>query len=156
MWAPHDVPGGIRALGWDVRSRYSANRGETFSRRAVGHGGFTGTALWLDPSEDAFVLFLSNRVHPDGKGAVNALVGQIGTLAGKVLAPSGDIASAGPTEVGIDTLRRTDFPALRGAHVGLVTNATGSARDGARTIDLLRRAPGVELVALFAPDHGMT
>ena len=73
---PHDVPGGIRAVGWDVRSRYSANRGETFSRRAVGHGGYTGTALWMDPEEDAFVLFLSNRVHPDGKGAVNALVGQ--------------------------------------------------------------------------------
>jgi hypothetical protein len=32
---PHDVPGGVRALGWDVRSRYSANRGDSFSRRAV-------------------------------------------------------------------------------------------------------------------------
>ncbi len=155
MMSPHDVPGGIRALGWDVRSRYSANRGDTFSRRAVGHGGFTGTALWMDPEENAFVLFLSNRVHPDGKGSINALVGQIGTLAGKVFAPAQEQEHEGPSEVGIDVLRRTDFAALRGSHVGLVTNATGSASDGARTIDLLRGAPGIELVALFAPEHGL-
>ena len=86
MLAPHDLPGGIRALGWDMQSSYSANRGQSLSRRAVGHGGYTGTALWIDPQKDLFVLFLSNRVHPDGKGAINALAGQIGTLAGESLA----------------------------------------------------------------------
>jgi uncharacterized protein YbbC (DUF1343 family)/CubicO group peptidase (beta-lactamase class C family) len=167
MMARHDVPGGIRALGWDVRSRYSVNRGESFSRRAVGHGGFTGTALWMDPEEDAFVLFLSNRVHPDGKGSVNALVGQIGTLAASALAPVGErpyvlaanVEDAGsartPVDVGVDVLRQTDFSELRGAHVGLVTNVTGAAHDGSRTIDLLRAAPDVTLVALFAPEHGL-
>jgi uncharacterized protein YbbC (DUF1343 family) len=168
MMARHDVPGGIRALGWDVRSRYSLNRGEGFSRRAVGHGGFTGTALWMDPEEDAFVLFLSNRVHPDGKGSVNALVGQIGTLAANALSPiaepSNVLASAmaedggpvgRPVDAGVDALRKADFSALRGAHVGLITNVTGAARDGSRTIDLLRTAQGVTLVALFAPEHGL-
>src|SRR6185295_4347663 len=79
MFAPHDVPGGIRSPGWDVQTAFSVNRGDTLSRRAVGHGGFIGTVFWIDPEYDLFVLFLSNRVHPDGKGTVNALAGQIGT-----------------------------------------------------------------------------
>jgi len=85
MLAPHDVPGGIRALGWDMQSAYSNNRGTSLSRRAVGHGGYTGTSLWLDPEQDLFVIFLSNRVHPDGKGSINALAGAIATLAGSTL-----------------------------------------------------------------------
>jgi CubicO group peptidase (beta-lactamase class C family) len=48
---------------------------------AVGHGGFTGTVIWIDPGLDLFVIFLSNRVHPDGEGNVNALAGEIGTVA---------------------------------------------------------------------------
>ena len=39
MLAAHDVPGGIRALGWDIQSAYSNNRGTALSRRAVGHAG---------------------------------------------------------------------------------------------------------------------
>ena len=68
MIDPWHGPGGYRSLGWDVRSVYSGNRGESFSPRAFGHGGFTGTSLWIDPELDLFVIFLSNRVHPDGKG----------------------------------------------------------------------------------------
>ncbi|MFO1040964.1 MAG: serine hydrolase domain-containing protein [Planctomycetaceae bacterium] len=67
----------IRGAGWDMKSRYSSNRGTRFSEKAFGHGGFTGTALWIDPGTDLYVIFLSNRVHPAGKGAVNPLAGQI-------------------------------------------------------------------------------
>ncbi len=160
MLAPHDVPGGIRALGWDVRSGFSANRGELFSRRAVGHGGYTGTALWLDPEEDLFVLFLSNRVHPDGKGSVNALAGRIATIAGERFGRAPETngepaAKNGAVELGIDVLASEHFARLQGARVGLITNASGRAGDGSRTVDLLRRAPGVTLVALFAPEHGL-
>ena len=44
---------------------------------------------------------------------------------------------------GIDVLARDGFAALKGKRVGLVTNHTGRARDGATTIDLLHTAPGV-------------
>lgn len=81
MTTPVETPGGLRGLGWDMRTGYSSNRGELFSDRAFGHGGFTGTALWIDPQLDLFVIFLSNRVHPDGKGSVNPLAGRIGTIA---------------------------------------------------------------------------
>jgi uncharacterized protein YbbC (DUF1343 family) len=160
MLAPHDVPGGIRALGWDVQTSFSVNRGDSMSRRAVGHGGFTGTVLWIDPASDLFVLFLSNRVHPNGAGATNALAGQIGTIAGKLFGPPVDrgeaVARAGTVELGIDVLRDAQFDKLQGAHVALVTNASGRASDGIRTVDLLRQAPGVTLVALFAPEHGLS
>jgi CubicO group peptidase (beta-lactamase class C family) len=90
MTSPHTVPGGVRALGWDMRTRYSSNRGESFSPRAFGHGGFTGTTLWIDPELDLFVIFLSNRVHPDGKGLVNPLAGRIGTITADAIAKPAD------------------------------------------------------------------
>jgi len=75
-----------RGLGWDVLSGYSSNRGAGMSDTAFGHGGFTGTGIWIDPQSDLFVIFLSNRVHPDGKGSVNLLIGAIGSIAVKELA----------------------------------------------------------------------
>ena len=81
MQTSQDVSSGVRTLGWDRRTGYSSNRGDLFSEQAFGHGGFTGTALWIDPVQEMFVIFLSNRVHPDGKGSVNALAGRIGTIA---------------------------------------------------------------------------
>jgi CubicO group peptidase (beta-lactamase class C family) len=81
MSRPVPVPSGLRALGWDVRTGYSINRGELMSASAFGHGGFTGTGMWIDPELDLVVIFLSNRVHPDGKGQVNPLIGRIGSIA---------------------------------------------------------------------------
>lgn len=81
MTQPVAVPSGLRALGWDVQTGFSVNKGELMSPSAFGHGGFTGTGLWIDPELDLFVIVLSNRVHPDGKGLVNPLIGRIGTIA---------------------------------------------------------------------------
>ena len=71
----------LRSLGWDKQSGYSSNRGKSMSESAFGHGGFTGTAIWIDPELKLYVIFLSNRVHPNGKGSVNSLAGEIGTIA---------------------------------------------------------------------------
>jgi CubicO group peptidase (beta-lactamase class C family) len=80
MRSSQKVSSGLRTLGWDRQTGYSSNRGDLFSSSAFGHGGFTGTALWIDPEQEMFVIFLSNRVHPDGKGSVNSLAGRIGTI----------------------------------------------------------------------------
>ena len=56
---------------------------------------------------------------------------------------------------GIDVLEREGFKRLAGMRVGLVTNHTGRNRAGKPTIDVLRDAPGVKLVALFSPEHGI-
>lgn len=81
MTTARSVSSGKRGLGWDMKTGYSTNRGTTMSDRAFGHGGFTGTALWIDSETKLFVIFLSNRVHPNGKGMVNPLAGRIGTIA---------------------------------------------------------------------------
>ena len=73
--------GETRGLGWDMNTAFSTNRGELFPLGSFGHTGFTGTGIWLDPTSNTFVVFLSNRVHPDGKGDVTALRGQIATIA---------------------------------------------------------------------------
>ena len=81
MTRPRDIGGHRRGLGWDKQSGYSRNRGELMSDKAFGHGGFTGTAMWIDPELDLYVIFLGNRLHPDGVGEVNDLAGRIGTMA---------------------------------------------------------------------------
>ncbi|MFN9373122.1 MAG: serine hydrolase domain-containing protein [Planctomycetaceae bacterium] len=78
----------LRGLSWDRQSRYSHNRGQGWSEAAFGHGGFTGTVLWIDPERDLFFVFLSNRLHPDGKGEVNRLAGEIGTIVSELGRPS--------------------------------------------------------------------
>jgi uncharacterized protein YbbC (DUF1343 family) len=64
--------------------------------------------------------------------------------------------SAVPTvKPGIDVLRDRNFDILKGKRVGLVTNATGITSDLQSTIDVLFNAPGVKLVALYSPEHGV-
>jgi CubicO group peptidase (beta-lactamase class C family) len=79
MIRPEDVPGGKRAPGWDSRTGYSTQRGIHLSEKAVGHGGFTGTSMWIDPERGLFIVLLATRLHPDGKGVVNPLFGAVAT-----------------------------------------------------------------------------
>jgi uncharacterized protein YbbC (DUF1343 family)/CubicO group peptidase (beta-lactamase class C family) len=72
--------GAARGLGWDIATSFSSNRGDLFPLGSFGHTGFTGTSIWIDPASDSFVIFLSNRVHPDGKGDVGPLRGRIASI----------------------------------------------------------------------------
>ena len=84
MTTPRMTPRGTRTYGWDHQSPYSRNRGSNLSDEAFGHGGFTGTVLWIDPTKDLVFIFLSSRLHPDGEGSINSIAGEIATLIGKV------------------------------------------------------------------------
>jgi uncharacterized protein YbbC (DUF1343 family)/CubicO group peptidase (beta-lactamase class C family) len=166
----------LRGLGWDIDSSFSANRGELFPIGSFGHTGFTGTSLWIDPQSKVYVVFLSNRVHPDGKGDVTPLRARVATVAAAALLgpadrqapaaafarPSPDRASArpaapshAPTLTGIDVLVAESFARLKGKRIGLVTNQTGRSRTRASTIDLFASAKDPKLVALFSPEHGI-
>lgn len=57
------VPESSRAVGWDTM-RPSSSCGRRMSARAIGHTGFTGTSLWIDPERDLYFVLLTNRVHP--------------------------------------------------------------------------------------------
>ncbi|RLE69168.1 MAG: serine hydrolase, partial [Thermoprotei archaeon] len=52
-----------RGIGWELKTE-NASCGDLFSDASYGHTGFTGTSLWIDPREELFVVFLTNRVHP--------------------------------------------------------------------------------------------
>ncbi len=165
----------VRGLGWDISSSFSSNRGELFSTGSFGHTGFTGTSLWIDPRSNSYVVFLSNRVHPDGKGDVTPLRAKVATVAAAALGAVGDLAalprggftpavraperaaraSAAPTQAGIDVLSAEAFARLRGTRVALLTNQTGRTAIGTSTIDVLAAAPDVRLLALFSPEHGI-
>jgi uncharacterized protein YbbC (DUF1343 family) len=156
MTRPRAVPQagktGQRAYGWDVDTNYSANRGKLFPTGAsFGHTGFTGTSIWIDPGSDTAVIFLSNRVHPGGKGNVTKLRGEVATI----VAAAVKYGKREPFALGIDVLVAEEFARLKGRNVGLVTNHTGRDSQGRATIDLLHKAPGVKLVALFSPEHGI-
>lgn len=75
MTTPQSPPGedNWRGFGWDIRTRFSGNRGELFPVGSFGHTGFTGTSLWIDPHSKTFVVLLTSRLHPDGKGDVAQL-----------------------------------------------------------------------------------
>jgi uncharacterized protein YbbC (DUF1343 family)/CubicO group peptidase (beta-lactamase class C family) len=166
----------VRGLGWDIDSSYSSNRGELLPLGSFGHTGFTGTSIWIDPVTREFVVFLSNRVHPDGKGDVTPLRAKVATIAASAIAdaPSDaarargltgrDFGASGtppaktrpaPVQTGLDVLRAEGFGRFQGQRVGLVTNHTGRARDGATAIDLFFAAKDVQLVRLFSPEHGI-
>ncbi len=197
----------VRGLGWDIDTSFSSNRGELFPIGSYGHTGFTGTSIWIDPLSQAYVIFLSSRLHPDGKGDVTPLRARVATVAAAELsrqgarqsaelarlkpspagtssgsaaatasmgpagpgfsrgipltgrdfsvAPSAPVTSSDQVLPGIDVLARDRFAILQGKRVGLVTNHTGRSSDGATTIDMIHKAPGVQLVALFSPEHGI-
>lgn len=89
MTQPHTLADGTgcRGYGFDIDTPYSGARGDLFDKRTTfGHTGFTGTSFWIDPKHDCFVILLSNRNHPDGKGGVILSIRhQVATLAAKAL-----------------------------------------------------------------------
>lgn len=166
-------PGGYRALGWDALTGFSRNRGLTMSPQAVGHSGFTGTSIWIDPEFELFVILLSNRLHPDGHGGVVQLSGQVGTIAVDAITELPDDAEKTVSIVkektkrylknkpartlpGIDLLEQDRFSLLKGKRVGFISNHTGLTQDGRSIVSVLKDAPDVKLTALFSPEHGFS
>ncbi len=177
MWTPWPKPDSPRGLGWDVSSQYARPMGPYFPVGSVGHTGFTGTAVWMDPETRSYVILLTNRVHAGGNGTrriqelrtrvaatVGAeLFGGVITVARSIertfdmQAFAADRPGPAPAQVqsGLDGLVRQHFALLAGHTVGLVTNQTGIDASRRRAIDLLASAPGLRLAAIFSPEHGL-
>lgn len=153
LTTPVEVPRGQRTPGWDARTSYSGPRGRRFG--GFGHTGFTGTSLWVDPASQTAVVILSNRVHPTGKGNVGPLRSQIANIVGEAISKPPLPPGRSTVQTGLEVLKRENFKRLVGKRIGLVTNHTGVDSQGTSIIDLLHQAPGVKLVALFSPEHGI-
>ncbi|HWT79931.1 MAG TPA: serine hydrolase domain-containing protein [Candidatus Methylomirabilis sp.] len=63
FWRKSKLPDSTRALGFDTPSPRASQAGSRFGPRTVGHLGFTGTSLWIDPDREMIVVLLTNRVH---------------------------------------------------------------------------------------------
>lgn len=158
MGEKHLIGDVARTLGWDAMSGYSKLRGHHLSAQAFGHGGFTGTSLWVDPGRGIFVVFLSNRVHPDGQGNVIELVGAVTDAAVRNMPSTSDGCKAPPQPVatGLDRLVDSNFQALRGARVALVTNGAARDHSSRTTLQRFAQAHELELRAVLTPEHGLT
>lgn len=182
MVSAHSLPTSqMRGIGWDVNTSYSSNRGDLFPVGTFGHTGFTGTSIWIDPMSETFVVLLTNRVHPTGKGDVTRLRSLVASIvAGSITAPPYgpifDYLAAPPAFIespraavtrntpagtlhpvmnGIDVLARDNFKQLEGRRVALITNHTGRDRAGRSTVDVMAGAKNLKLVALISPEHGL-
>ena len=168
----------LRGLGWDLDAPFASNRENLLSIGSYGHLGYTGTALWIDPVTQTYIILLTNRVHPNGGGDVKELRAKVKTIAAEALGPLsiGQVIAGRPSlrkyetmmksfekkeprdcglRNGIDVLEADKFSSLSGLRIGLITNQTGLDTKGHRTLDLLYKAPGVRLVAIFSPEHGL-
>ena len=67
FWQKSKVPGSTHALGFDTPSLRASQAGGGFGPRTIGHLGFTGTSLWIDPDRELVVVLLTNRIHPTRK-----------------------------------------------------------------------------------------
>ena len=172
----------VRALGWDIDSPFSSNRGELLPVGSFGHTGFTGTSLWIDPVTDTYIVLLTNALHVK-HGNVVTMRSEVATAVAaalnlnvaeneklrlaritgynEVLAAGRRITVRnGDVKTGIDQLEEHNFdllkvPGVARPRVGLITNQTGVDSQGRRTIDLLAHAPQVQLTAIFTPEHGL-
>jgi uncharacterized protein YbbC (DUF1343 family)/CubicO group peptidase (beta-lactamase class C family) len=107
--------GNLRGLGWDVATSFSSNRGDLFPVGSVGHTGWTGTSMWLDPATDTFVILLTNRNHPDESGNVIPLRGKVAT-----------IVAAAITDVNPEELRKASEETALLATVGTISSGSKS------------------------------
>jgi len=173
MFAPNGAGEATRGLGWDMASGFSRTLGSFFPLGSVGHTGFTGTSIWMDPATRTYAIILTNRVHPSGKGSVVELRRRVSAIVGAKLftpnaTPAPDEGEAPPVaamktdalprvriSTGLDALESQGWAPLRGKVIGLVTNQTGVDGEGRRNVDLLAKAPGVRLQAIFSPEHGL-
>ena len=146
----------LRGLGWNIDSSLG-------SVGSFGHKGYTGTGIWIDPVSNTYVIILTNRVHPNGKGKVEplrtkvlSLVNESIGIVARPLPSNGEEQGSNNKKVktGIDILVTENFGPLAGLRVGLITNHSGIDSTGRRTVDHLHKASEVKLVAIFSPEHG--
>ena len=103
MTLPERLPGGVRrGLGWDIASAFAGDQDRAFGLASFGHTGYSGTSLWIDPEHGRYLIILTSRLHPDGRGDVRPLRRRLAAL----------MAGAAPSPVltGIDVLHAKARP----------------------------------------------
>jgi uncharacterized protein YbbC (DUF1343 family)/CubicO group peptidase (beta-lactamase class C family) len=153
------IPGSDRALGWDMKSAEGSSAGTLMSSRSFGHTGFTGTSMWMDPERELYVILLTNRVHPTRE---NNLIREarpaVADAVVRALTPGPSPASGrgvkGTVRVGLERVVGGETEALKGKRLGLIVHGASVTAEGRHAIEVLRER-GLNVVRLFAPEHGL-
>jgi uncharacterized protein YbbC (DUF1343 family)/CubicO group peptidase (beta-lactamase class C family) len=182
MEQPRRIPGSstLRGLGWDVQSPYSKIFDTSFPSGSFGHTGYTGTSIWIDPRSETFLIILTSRLHPRGQGNVKPLRVQTAAAVAAALSmgpparraalrpetdDQGELVGYGASDQpdrldrvrpGIEVLAADSFAPLVGKNIGVITNHTGVDGKGRTTLNLLLKADGVKVRAIFSPEHGLS
>ena len=59
---------------------------QAFGGASFGHTGYTGVLLWIDPATHGYLIVLTSRLHPDGRGDAKPLRQDLGPLAAALIA----------------------------------------------------------------------
>jgi uncharacterized protein YbbC (DUF1343 family)/CubicO group peptidase (beta-lactamase class C family) len=184
-WLPD---GNARALLGDVDTAYSGPRGSRgpasadpgaeplavdpigFWRGAsLGHTGFTGTSLWLEPSSACFAILLTSPLGAGEQASALPLRRRLGLAAGAAVHAAARAAraprpaaasfevdgSASPrVRCGVDVLCELEPERLRGQRLALISHRAARLRDGRRSLDAIAALPGARLREVWTPEHG--
>ncbi len=142
----------LHGLGWDIDSAYSSARGELFPIGSYGHLGYTGTSIWIDPYSKTYIILLTNYVHPHSGKNLSSLRRSVGTIVAAAVSVK---AANHRVMTGLDVLEDQKFAPFEGKRVGVIVNQTSVDRSGRRAVDAMRAA-GINVTAIFAPEHGIT
>ena len=125
----------LRGLGWNIDS-------SLVSVGSFGHNGFTGTGIWIDPVSNTYVIVLTNRVHPNGRGNAEPLRAKVLSLVSEAIRIADrpllsnyyehGVGNSGKVQTGIDVLAAEKFGPLAGLRVGSLPISQASIqREGA-------------------------
>jgi uncharacterized protein YbbC (DUF1343 family)/CubicO group peptidase (beta-lactamase class C family) len=177
MAKPNGLPGTStqRGLGWDIKSPYAKAHNHAFPKGSFGHTGYTGTSIWIDPRSQSYLIILTNRLHPNGRGNVKALRAKTAAAVAQALrlGPPAEMSAweGGEAPVmegfgaadgrerlqtGLEVLAAQGFAPLKGKNLGVITNHTGIDRNRRPLLQLLLKTPGVKVRTIFSPEHGLS
>ncbi len=149
---------GVRGLLWDKRSG-SKNRPWNMSPEAIGHGGWTGTSIWVDPKLDLFVIMLGNRRHPFGKTPnIYPVAAGIGAVAvNSILRKNETLSLYYDQKVKFSTRQRpvpVSLESLKGNRIGLIVSREEIDHPNGLPAQFKRN--GIGIAALYFPDESST
>ena len=140
-----------QGLGWQLDPWRNSISGYVARRHAIGHTGWTGTALWLDLDSGFFTILLGNTAHPsrnqrDNRGFRQIFFNGVSDLR---------FPDSANVHTGLDRVIWNDYRRVRGERLALLTHYAAVDFMGRNAMEALTANPEVQLKRLFSPEHGL-
>ena len=140
-----------QGLGWKMDPWMNSAVGFLPARAAMGHAGWTGTALWMDRDTGLFSILLSNTCHPSREKRYNKTLRRVF----HIHVAAAHYPSTSNAHTGLDRVVLNYYEPLRGKRIALLTNHAARDQLGRHILDVLALQPEVMLKRLYSPEHGI-